>query len=502
MHVRCGTVGLGIWAGMVTACVVPIDVGQDGGAGTQGSSSSGQVTSSGGSGGAGSSLAGASSGGSGGGASSLGPGSSRGGATSTSGGVSMETTSSRMTLGDGGVTPAAGFDPTYGTQGVVQFQQDIRDFLPQADGTTLVATYSGSVQPHDAGFLVRLGANGALDPSFGTNGVSPLNIAGTPAIHGIALWQAGASTKMLAAVSTFDGSVWSHQAAVATVTAGGATSDVVVLPHPAGVNSAFASAGSGLPDGRWALATQSFVPAGHWVTRGDATGQDTTFGAAGYTNLSANPEARGRAVALWNGRVMVLRDTQVIAPQGNGGQLDLLALGPSGTPDPGFGTNGVVSLCSYTYAAVRTPVAALRADQGGGLLAAVNCNTAGGPVEALLMRFINNGQPDAAFGTQGRVVQAQPGATTTLGALDEDGSGRLVLVGLREVAGTPVTPAQRAYFVTRLLPAGLVDTTLGTNGTITIPDVNAETAPRQMKLDREGRAIININGFTLARVVL
>ncbi len=125
-----------------------------------------------------------------------------------------------------------------------------------------------------------------------------------------------------------------------------------------------------------------------------------------------------------------------------------------------------------------------------------------GTPQARLLRLQNNGQPDSAFGTGGTVILAQPGAgTTTLGALAQDGLGRLVVAGLHEVPATPLDPAQRGTFVTRLLSSGAVDVAAGNGGSILLPDVFREDPPRLVRVDAMDRVLVLLDWQRVARLV-
>jgi uncharacterized delta-60 repeat protein len=77
-------------------------------------------------------------------------------------------------------TPTGALDPAFGTNGVTLLQigggaSSVNDLVPQPDGKILAAM-SGTDANH--GFVARFTATGELDPAFGTGGVVDVGVAG------------------------------------------------------------------------------------------------------------------------------------------------------------------------------------------------------------------------------------------------------------------------------------------------------------------------------------
>jgi uncharacterized delta-60 repeat protein len=88
-------------------------------------------------------------------------------------------------------TPNGQLDPTFGNAGVVilpwSAAPDRADGVVRVGAKVLVAGRARRATTADDAAVVRLRADGSLDPTFATNGVARVDVAGgTDAAHGIA----------------------------------------------------------------------------------------------------------------------------------------------------------------------------------------------------------------------------------------------------------------------------------------------------------------------------
>lgn len=189
------------------------------------------------------------------------------------------------------------------------------------------------------------------------------------------------------------------------------------------------------------------------VTRLTAAGAvDTTFGTAGTATVSG--------LELYTGDVGP-SDRAYLVGTGAGAGITVARLTTSGALDTQFDGDGVVDV--VTGHASDEPVA-VRVRNSGTLVIA---GASGG--RAQLLQLTAAGALDPAFGSGG--VAALTTAGTSFSDFTFDGQGRIVATGTID-AGEP-----RAL-VARFTAAGVLDTSFGTGGLVTLdpPDADATTA--------------------------
>jgi uncharacterized delta-60 repeat protein len=178
--------------------------------------------------------------------------------------------------------------------------------------------------------------------------------------------------------------------------------------------SSHAFAMSVAPDGRVVIggtATDEQMHPAFLVARFTPDGRaDDTFGAGGRIILQAGtgilPYSQGTAVAVAPDGGIVLAGNATDAPAHPA--VALIRLLPDGTPDPAFGTDGVVraQLGSDSSQAL-----ALDIDAAGRILVAGDADDGNGRPALSLARFSATGALDESFGSGGRtVVQLGDGA--------------------------------------------------------------------------------------------
>ena len=179
-----------------------------------------------------------------------------------------------------------------------------------------------------------------------------------------------------------------------------------------GSSHAFAMAVA--PDGRvviGGMATDEQMHPAFLAARFTPDGRaDETFGAGGRIMLQAGtgilPYSQGTAVAVAPDGGIVLAGNATDSPAHSA--VALVRLLPDGTPDPAFGTDGVVraQLGSDTSQAL-----ALDIDAAGRILVAGDADDGNGRPALSIARFSPSGALDESFGSGGRtVVQLGDGA--------------------------------------------------------------------------------------------
>jgi uncharacterized delta-60 repeat protein len=277
--------------------------------------------------------------------------------------------------------PNGALDPTFGTGGKV-----ITPVSPVGDGGgnavtiqpdgKIVVVGGANDQQNNADFMaVRYLANGAIDTSFGNNGVTLVQLpGGDSSASGVAVQSDGAI--VIAGTAIGPG--------------GGGQEFGIVRLTPGGV-------------------------------------LDPTFGAGGIVLEQFRPgQDKGGAQS-----VVVGRDGRIVVaglgetPAGRG-TFGLMRLRTDGSLDPTFGTGGKV-LTEFDGESIAIRVL-LRAD--GGMVAV---GSAGFPSRIALAGYRADGNLDPAFGTHGRTVTAIGPASAGTAAVAQS-SGNIVVAGTSAAA--------------------------------------------------------------------
>lgn len=183
---------------------------------------------------------------------------------------------------------------------------------------------------------------------------------------------------------------------------------------------------------------------------------DPTFGEGGVASVPVPPTTHprgltGTGVARQpDGRIVVVAESA-------GHDFLVQRFGANGAPDPTFGGDGAVSI---DLGADDEPFAV--AVQGDGRIVVAGTSRDATTLEprAALVRLTSAGEPDASFGTAGKLVTSLgPGATAHALVLQPD--GRILIAG---GVGPRLFPAA---YVARLTTSGALDPTFGVGGVAT-----------------------------------
>ena len=173
---------------------------------------------------------------------------------------------------------------------------------------------------------------------------------------------------------------------------------------------------------------------------------DLTFGTGGVAtiDLGGTNDQASASVLLADGKILVAGERT--------GQLFLLRLSADGQPDTSFASGGYITnnVAARTYALLR---------QSSGKII-IQDNTLGSSSNLFLARFNTDGTLDTSFGSSGQAVldagAYEKGTTAFL-----DNSDRILLTGRTTCCGDQL-------IVGRFTADGVLDTSFGTNGFVTI----------------------------------
>lgn len=222
--------------------------------------------------------------------------------------------------------------------------------------------------------------------------------------------------------------------------------------------------------GQWGL-TDPPIAAARRLPDGSA---DTTYGTNGWTEVVASPDgARVEACAMDDDD-----NLYITGYAGNLGNADLfvLKLDSTGTPDPTFGTNGLVV---SSFADVDIGYDILVDDQGRVVVVGVVYD---GDRYLAMWRFLPDGTPDATFGTNGE-LRVKGAAQASTGALALDAAGNYVGAGkLNTFSGDSI-------HTFRVTPAGTLDPTFANNGLLATQIGIGEEVTDMLVMD-DGRILV------------
>lgn len=364
-------------------------------------------------------------------------------------------------------------DRTFGSHGTVVAALGTGDAAAtavalQPDGEIVVAGFA-STGGEDDFAVARYRADGTPDPAFGSGGVVLTDVGGADRAEAIAL-QA-------------DGKI---------VAAGSADNDVAVVryqadgsPDPSFGSHGVVRTSFGGPESAEALAVQpdgKIVVAG-WVT----TRQQGDMAVARYLpngDLDPNFSRDGKlTVNLSSGdylsAIALQGDGRIVAAgaAGNGAtQFAVVRLRRTGTLDKAFGAGtGIVvtpfpGLASWANAVVLQP---------DGMLSVAGFAYDGTRFRAALARYTPAGELDAGFGTGGEVTAKLGAGDATAQSIALQPDGRIVVAG----------GLADDFAVARFTPAGSLDPTFGSNGSVRT-DFGEVDQAAGLVLQPDGRIVV------------
>ena len=160
----------------------------------------------------------------------------------------------------------------------------------------------------------------------------------------------------------------------------------------------------------------------------------------------------------------------------------LLRYLPNGELDSTFGSGGIVILNIGPY----DEFEAIALQPDNKILAAGGTDYNG----FLLVRYLPNGTPDTTFGTNGIVLTDIAGAQDFATAVIRQPDGKIVLAG----STTNSNPALFDYTLVRYNENGSIDTAFGTNGMATVPILCNNDFGATVALQSDGKIVIAAPG--------
>jgi uncharacterized delta-60 repeat protein len=224
----------------------------------------------------------------------------------------------------------------------------------------------------------------------------------------------------------------------------------------------------GAQGGRWSavhgFADGSFLAAGEVANdtlaltkrRADGT-PDPAFGSGGLVTFGGGQGSvlARSVIVLPDGRILVAATATAAVPV-----IVVARLSAAGVLDGTFGTNGIATVTT-SNGGVRLGHAAVQPD-GKIVLAGTH---PGASDSGILARLTADGQDDAGFGSGGQSRILLGGAATRLDDVAVDASDRIVVTGWRAASGAAGAKGQLT--VARYSAAGTLDTSYGTGATPT-----------------------------------
>jgi uncharacterized delta-60 repeat protein len=332
-----------------------------------------------------------------------------------------------------------GLDPTFGIGGLASHNVGFTATTGvAADGAQSVLVGPVGTSPAEAFGVTRYNADGSVDTTFGTNGVTTTAFAGTDAVP----------------------------AAVAVLSDG----DILV----AGTATTYAASGAAVGS---EFAVAEYTAAGSL---------DPSFGTGGtqlvsFSSTAALSDDVLRAMAVGGGGVIYLGGSSDAAGRANT-DLAVAALTSTGAPDATFGTGGKALA---DVAGGNDAVNALAVQTNGEVVAAGSA-TVGGVIEVALARFLATGTLDPRFGTKGLVTTKVGGVYDEATSVALQPKGQVVLGGL-SASGSGASLSSD-FLVQRYTSAGRLDNSFGTRGTAVTPFAGP-AAVTQVVLQADGSIV-------------
>ncbi len=198
---------------------------------------------------------------------------------------------------------------------------------------------------------------------------------------------------------------------------------------------------------------------------------DTSFGGTGIVSVPGN---RSGVFGLEGiDQIAIQGDGKILVAAPNTESTMLARFNPDGSPDPGFGTAGKVTVSPGN--GLRHSGMALAAD--GRIVTAAIYSDSG--TYLVVHRFLADGTLDPGFDADGSVVMLMPGDSSVAGVALQPDARILVAASYFSIAG-------RGVMILRYNEDGTLDTDFGDNGIVTDPDLDAS----KLALLSDGRILL------------
>ncbi len=396
---------------------------------------------------------------------------------------------------------AGALDPTFGNNGIVttayQGNSEGQDIAIQSDGKIVVV---GSTE--DTIQILRLNrylSDGTLDNSFGTGGTATIDSFFSMG-NAVIIQPDG---KIVVAGNAFSTSANAHVLVVRFNTDGtldNSFGTAGIVTTPVGNYGNVIRDVALQVDGKIVVGGTSFVTpvTDMLLLRYNADGSiDSSFGTGGKRLIgSSNLHDDGKFVLIQNdGKILIggmRHGTNIPA------DIEVARVHPNGTTDVSFGTNGIV-LTDVSGASDWAKTGAIQNDGklviGG--FASVQLSNVGVTPHFCVLRYNTNGSLDMTFNGIGIVLDMLYANNNFGNALQIQSNGSIVLAG----------KGWDRFLMARYTPAGIVDSTFGVNGHVVTDIASGEDVCYALAIQSDTMIVLcgsSVNGsgirdFALAR---
>ncbi len=359
-------------------------------------------------------------------------------------------------------------DTSFGTQGTAVSKRaasyDVGTSIAlQSDGKIVVVGHTTAGIDRDF-YIARFTSSGAIDNSFGTQGVVITDFAGGDDEAYAVVVDANDRIIVGGTATPFT----ARKAALACYLTDGELDptfgDQGLLTAPVGGGNEEGRALTLQPDGKIIFAGYARLSNSDQfsVFRFDTDGLlDTSFGSESTgivvaKAISTSSESRAYAVAMTPDQKIVVAGSVLVS--GSNRNFALMRFESDGYLDPAFSADGIVTTA---IAGTAEDIARAVTVQSDGKIVAAG-RAVGDLARFALARFNTAGALDSTFGVAGQQIVEVPNVDVDTTALAVDGDGRLIAVATRYESSGGVD-----FGMLRCSAAGVVDGTFGTSGQVT-----------------------------------
>jgi len=331
--------------------------------------------------------------------------------------------------------PDGSVDVTYGDGGKCCFKalEGGNNYAWDAvllDDESLILAGHAFVNPNCRVILAKLDANGQLDATFGNNGIAPYSDNRNFVIKACVVQQDG---KIVLGGYCEDAFCALRFNANGSVDTGFASNGLFV--NELGLNDSFVECMTLQDDGKIVLAGWGIISSDHnfyesIVARLDEQGNlDPTFGDTGYIVFDVNDDLDSAhdVAVLSDGRILINGYYHIYQEGTLRYGIYLNRRNADGSVDTSFGTNGFVMTECVSYAENYSEEMVIAED--GTIFCTGNTRSGGGGQDLLVSSFLENGEINTAFGTNGYVVVEFGENQSDSRALAMQPDGKLVVAG-------------------------------------------------------------------------
>lgn len=198
-----------------------------------------------------------------------------------------------------------------------------------------------------------------------------------------------------------------------------------------------------------------------------------------------------------DGRILLLGVAEVADENPASAPPALARLTAGGNPDATFGTNGRMQVGGHPWANPTLYISQATRQRDGKLLLGGYCNGCPGTYHAVVIRLTANGAPDPSFGTNGWASMPLSVSNPRFEAIAVDDLGRIVLAGTQSSSGV------YRPLVARMTATGAPDPGFGGGtGVVTIPLLPSpffeNAVVRAVAIERGHAMVLALGNFTPA----